>query len=266
LKSGFACLAAIAALLLAGCDDPMATRRPPNLPELRVFLIVDPDAASQPLLLQPVGARVVLERVRGEVRLDNQPVASITAPTIPENEFLPCAMRYGILDADAQPRCLDFRFAPRYGASYRVSVSADGFQEVSGTVTVPGDFSVRTVVSRGAPPGTQGLEAAWSRSTGVYRYVVTLRPTIAPECVRIRSCDQRWFAVTTDTTIQTTVPADKLAGGEGPWFLDVYAVDRPLYEYLTTGASGDLFPVPPVQNVQGGHGAVGAWLRRSKQL
>ncbi|HEY0035512.1 MAG TPA: DUF4249 family protein, partial [Longimicrobium sp.] len=169
-------------------------------------------------------------------------------------------------DADVEPRCLDFRFTPRPGASYRVSVSADGFAAASGTVLVPGDFVVKAVEVRGALPGTEGLEAAWSASAGAYRYVVTVRPTTAPECVRIRSCDKRWFAVTSDTTLSTTVPADELSGGEGPWSVDVYALDRALYEYLTTGASGDLFPVAPVQNVQGGHGAVGAWLRRSRPL
>jgi hypothetical protein len=48
--------------------------------------------------------------------------------------------------------------------------------------------------------------------------------------------------------------------------VDVYALDRALFEYLTTGASGDLFPVPPVQNIVGGHGAMGAWVRRTRRL
>lgn len=260
-------LAALAlSLLLGACDDPLATRPPPELRALRVFLVVDPDAASQPLLVQPVSAGGVLRGLRGEVRAGVQPVAAITAAATPDNEFLPCAARYGILDADAEPRCLDFRFAPRPGTTYRVSVSAEGFPDAAATVAVPGDFRLLAATARGALPGTDGLEVSWTPSTGAYRYLVTVRAAVAPECVRIRSCDQRWFAVTSDTTVQTRVPADKLEGGSGPWSVEVYALDRALFEYLTTGASGDLFPVPPVQNVVGGHGAMGAWVRRSRSL
>ncbi|HEY7395653.1 MAG TPA: hypothetical protein VH559_12450, partial [Gemmatimonadaceae bacterium] len=64
----------------------------------------------------------------------------------------------------------------------------------------------------------------------------------------------RWFAVTEDTTIDATIESRLFDGAYGPWFLDVYAMNRDLYAHLMTGAPGDFFPVPPAQNVIGGLG------------
>ncbi len=80
---------------------------------------------------------------------------------------------------------------------------------------------------------------------------------------------QGWFAVTRDTVLETAVAgkgAEGSANGGGPWYVDVYAVSRSLHDYLTTGSTSELLPVPPVQNVKGGYGAVGAWVMRSYTL
>lgn len=254
------------ASLLAGCDDPTLARQPPALDELRVFLILDPDAASQPLLVQPTTPGQLLEDLRGEVSRNDAAVAAAVGQNDDGNEFLPCAARYGSLDSEAFPRCLAFQFAPEPEAVYRVRVEAAGRPPASATVSVPGDFELREVSADGDPPGTTGLEVRWTPSAGAYRYLVALRAETEPRCVRIQDCDQGWFAVTQDTALRASVPAEELAGGGGPWFVDVYAMDRAVYEYLTTGTSGDVFPVPPVQNVNGGYGAMGAWVVRSARI
>jgi hypothetical protein len=146
---------------------------------------------------------------------------------------------------------------------------------------VPGDFEVLDVRAEGtAPPGSEGLYVRWTESEGAYRYLVALRATIPPWCVeygerclngstQVLPDRQGWFAVTQNTVLQTVVSgeaAEEIASGRGPWYVDVYAVSKPLYEYLTTGTSGRLFPVPPVQNVEGGYGAVGAWVVRTMKI
>jgi hypothetical protein len=250
-------------LLLGGCDDPTLPRRPPDSTALRVFLIIDPDRATHPLLVQPSGAGGVLDQLEGKVFVGNQLVASATGQADWNNEFIPCADRYGSLDGTAFPRCLDFQFAPQPGTTYRVVVGAENHLTASASVRIPNDFEVTSVIAQGDPPGTQTLKVQWTRSEGAHRYVVAVRQETAPRCVRISDCDQGWFVVTEDTIIDTIVPEEEVGGGEGSWFVDVYAMDKAVYEYLMTGTTGDLFPVPPVQNVEDGYGAVGAWVRRS---
>jgi hypothetical protein len=253
-------------IALAACDDPTMTRPPPGLSAMTLFLILDPDAEVQPLLVKPAETVGGLGGLAGEIRRGGTVVASVPRTTgAPENEFYPCAARYGALQV-APPRCLSFAHRPEYGATYTVSASADAYPLASGSTTVPGNFTITSATASGTPPGTGGLRATWTRSMGVYRYIVTVRPASAPECVTALSCEQGWFVATQDTVIDAAVPAEALSGGGAPFHLDVYAVDEALYQYLTTGTSGNLFPVGAVQNVRGGYGAVGSWVRRSQQL
>jgi len=253
--------AMLAALLLAtGCDDPTHARTPPRVNALSIFLVLDPDSLVQPLLAYPTNSADVIQGLSGTVHSGGALVASGSMAALPSA----CTERYWTSGSAGLPRCVPFQFSPRPGATYRVSVSGEGYPAAAATATVPGEFQVREVVARGTPPGTEELRVSWTPSKGAYRYVVALRPQTAPRCVRIRACTQGWYAATTDTVLQTRVPASELQGGEGAWFVDVYAMDRAVYEYLTTGSSGNLFPVPPVQNVEGGYGAVGAWVRRSR--
>lgn len=260
----------LAAVLCAAsaCDDPMTVRYAPPNEGLRLFLIVDPDQPTQPLLVKHADDARTLSDVRVEISTaDGRTVSSrVVPPERPEWERLPCHERYGTITGGREPRCLNLDFAVRKGESYRLSVMAEGVPTAVARFTVPGGFSLTSVEARGAPPGTQGLDAAWTASPGAYRFVVAVRPTTLAACVTIRSCERRWFAVTTATTLSTAVPEGELAGSAGPYFVDVYAMDRALYEYLTSGVSQEMFPVPPVQNVEGGRGAVGAWVRLSHRL
>lgn len=254
-------LAAVIALV-AGCDDPTLARRPPALDAMVVFMILDPDSATQPLLLYAADGSGPVPGVMGEISRSGSTVAS-------EGAFQfswPCADRYGPLGGAGVPACIDFDFKPDPGATYGVTVTGDGYPPVSAAVTVPGDFAIRGVVARGSPPGTDELDVTWTPSDGAHSYFVAVRPESVPPCTTVGACPSGWFAITTDTAFHGSVPAEDLEGSEGPWLVDVYAVDRAAFEYLTTGTSDNLFPVHPVQNVQGGYGAVGAWVRRSRVL
>lgn len=152
-------------------------------------------------------------------------------------------------------------------------VRAEGYASASATVRIPNGFNIIRAEAHGEPPGREGLEAAWSASEGSYRYLVGLRAEVPPWCALTEGdlCGvapdrQGWFTMLPDTVLDTTVSTEELEGGEGPWYFEVYATDEPLHGFLTTGHAGDLFPVPPKQNVEGGYGAVGSWVRRSVEI
>jgi hypothetical protein len=275
--------AVLGLLLLVACDDPTALRHPPEIRGMKVFAILDPDAPSQPVLVSPATTEGVVDQLTGKFsRTDGWSASAIGVEE--QDELHQCIQRYGTLaGSGGQPRCLDFAFTPRYGDTYRFRVSARDRPTATATATVPGDFEVLEVSAKGDPPGTEGLEVRWTKSEGAYRYLVGLRAETPPWCGNgqcgcntdgsycrwVHPDRQGWFAVTTDTVLSTVVSgkgAEEIADGEGPWYVEVYAVDKAIYEYLTTGTSGDLFPVPPVQNVEGGYGAVGAWVRRSMRI
>jgi hypothetical protein len=245
-----------------GCDDPTLSRRPPEITAMVVLLVLDPDFSTQPLLAYPANAVGPMAEVRGEIYRDAQLVSADTASKFAWS----CAARYGSLDTAGEPSCIDFGFTPEFGVTYDVRASGDGYPPVSASASVPGDFQVREVIARGSPPGTEELEVRWTPSSGAYRYVVAMRGQDEPRCLIMNSCRQGWYGVTTDTVFSGKVPASELEGTEGPWSVDVYSMNQSAYEYLTTGTAGNLFSVPPVQNVSGGYGAVGAWVRRSKDI
>jgi hypothetical protein len=260
--------------LLAGCDDPTAVREAPPIRSMTFFMVLDPDAATQPLLVRPASAHGRIDQLAGRVARGSQLVASL-APSDDEdgNGFYPCSRRYGGLNGIAYPRCLDFEFRPEPGATYTVEASAQEYPSASATATVPGDFRIVSATATGTPPGTAGLQATWTRSAGVYRYVVALRSQGLVDCLHQSSAcaeaykPEDWLFVTTDTSVSTVIPAEGLAHGQpGEWLLDVYAMERGVFEYLTTGSVAQPYPIPPVQNVRGGYGAVGAWVRRSVAL
>ena len=53
--------------LLAACDNPSAVREPPPIRSMTFFMILDPDAATQPLLVRPASAYGRLEQLTGRV-------------------------------------------------------------------------------------------------------------------------------------------------------------------------------------------------------
>ncbi len=181
-------------------------------------------------------------------------------------EIGPCLRRYGGDWFGWILRCVSVPFTPAYGATYTVAVTSPNRPTVAGTTTVPGAFTVVSHHVSGPMPGDVTLDATWTSSPGVYRYVVAVRggvDTGGPSCYPDVGCYSRWHVVTQDTTISVRVDPTNFEGSTSPYELVVYAMDRAVFEYMMTGSTNDFFPVPPAQNATGGHGAIGAWVQRT---
>jgi hypothetical protein len=256
--------ALLGACVLATCSDPTDPREIPVTQSMRLLLILDPDRATQPILVQHV-SHGRLPELRGTLSDGTQQWDTLSADDSPNSEeWYPCSERYGgIVDF---PRCLVFGVAARFGGTYEVSVSALGVPTATATATVPGNFRIVSFSSEGRPPSTTRLRLTWTSSAGSHRYVVAIRGEKTFNCFPDSVCDDRWSLATRDTTLDETVGGEFFANTTGPYFVDVYAMDRSIFEYLTTGSRGEFFPVPPAQNVRDGYGAVGAWVRRSAVL
>lgn len=255
-------------LVLLACSGVPA---PPEVPEAEVrqhyvFGLLDPDSARQALIVEAVEAGGTLDDVRVRITAsgDPSPLSELRQLDVVSGA---CIARYGVLIAANDLRCAEGGFRPAFGGRYDLVISSVGRDTARATVQVPGDFQLRSASAEGTPPGTRGLAAVWTPSAGAYRYLVTVSPSAADDCFNVHGCEDGWFTVTTDTQVVTTVPGSALHDRPGArWYVEVYAVDRGLFEYLTTGSGGSVFPVPPLQNVRGGHGAIGAWVRRSWAL
>jgi hypothetical protein len=177
-----------------------------------------------------------------------------------------CVARYGEIVGGG--RCADIAIAIRTGGTYRVRVSATDYDSATATTTVPTDFAIVSHSVAGRPPGTFTLNATWRSSAGTHRYVVAVRgvATEAESCDPDYRCTDRWFIVTADTTLAATVDARYFIAAGAPYFLDIYAMNEDVYGYLITGNTDSSFPVAPAQNVVGGYGSLGAWVRRSVQI
>lgn len=253
----------VLALGMSGCIDPASARLPLETSEraLVVFMVLDPQRAGEDgRALQPAvvtTSDVSLSDLSGlEVDL-RQPDGSLVRgqPTSSECPYF---------GSYAAPRaCVVFEVAAEHGAAYELLASADNHNPITASAVVPGAFEITEHVAQGGPPGTGGLTAEWTPSPGAYRYLVAVRAARTPGC--FPDCDG-WMAITSEPRFSGVVSSEALTPGQGPWFLDVYALDRPLHDYLVSGTPGDLFSVPPASNVQGGHGVVGAWVRRTVPL
>ena len=260
-----AAAAAVIAVGAAACDDPLQPIDVPQVDALRIFMVLDPDEDTQMMLVEHTAGEL-LTGLRGVVVTEGREIASDAVP--PDRsveERLPCLLRYAGVLVEF-PRCLTLPFTPEYGASYDVRVSASERPDASATTTVPGDFRIVSHKVSGSPPGTGGLNVTWTRSSGVFRYVVAIRGEKSDNCAHPTGCFKRWFATTTDTTLAATISDEYFERAGGPWHLDVYAMNKDVFTHLMTGAAGTFFPVAPAQNVSGGFGAVGAWVRRSVAL
>ena len=265
---------AVLAASSVACGNPTGTLVPPDAAEMVLLLILDPDEVSQPLLVTPVTTGGDVDGLTGTVMFGETVVATTSAPDPWDNDQLvACQARYhSIVGTGGRPRCLDFAFLPVPGATYTLRVDAAGRPTATATTTVPGDFIIESVSAQGDPPGTDGLSATWTSSTGAFRYLVGLRaerppwcPSTDPTCY-LSPDREGWTVITQDPSVSTRVDgegADELAGAQGPWYLDVYALDVALYQYLTTGVADTYFPLQPVQNVTGGYGVFGSWVRRT---
>jgi hypothetical protein len=253
-----------------GCDDPLRSLLPPSdTGSMMVLLVLDPDSTLQPILIEPVSPLLGWDQLRIEFFLDGELANSVLVPEErTSDERYPCIGKYGPLFG-YNGRCAVLAMAPSHGQRYSLVLSATGRPTATADGVIPGDFEIISVAAEGDPPGTEGLEVHWTASEGAWRYAVGVRPDSISGCSytgHIDECTRTWFAATADTVLRVKVPQDAVAGGHGPWWVDVFAMERGLYEHLTTGTAGDYFSVPPVQNVRGGYGAVGAWVVRTAEI
>src|SRR5262245_19008102 len=230
-------MALVGALVLS-CDNPARILDVPDVRTMRLFMILDPDSTSQAAIVQHTAGEALLA-LRGEIFENGVLRASAFAgDTASYEEMGACGRRYGVL-VDL-PRCVALQFRPRAAATYRVNIISTGRDTATATTTIPGDFQLVSSEVRGTPPGGVGVRATWTKSTGVFRYVVAVRGQVNacfPDPCSVPFDEHpRWFAVTEDTTIDATIESRLFHGAYGPWFLDVYAMNRDLYAHLMTGA------------------------------
>ena len=255
------------------CDDPTAFRNPPNEDRMTMLVVLDPAFDTQAVWITPFDR----DSIRGlsvEVWIGDALVSTGTSDPRDEGdagELDLCRVRHnrylwGPHRWQTPKYCYVFPLRPAAEATYEVVLRADGRPTVRGRTTVPAGFAVHDVSARGDPPGTAGLDLAWGPSAGAHRYAVMLR-SLNGDVDHNVSFDypyHGWYRATADTAISWVVPGDSIDPKlTAPWVLDVYALDRALYEHITSGSQDDLFPVPPASNVEGGFGVVGSWVRRS---
>lgn len=249
---------------LTGCMEPAGLRRAPQDRDrsLVLFAVLDPDegAASRPGG-QDVGVTSSFVPDTGEVMPAFYGVSAVlsspdTAPV--QGETNGSCYPSNLAGAFT---CLRFHTSVYPGQTYTVTVSANEYPTAMATTTIPGDFRILDYEAKGLPPGTNGLRVSWTSSVGAYRYLVALRSEETPTCYP--DCWNGWSVITDSMSFAGTVPTVALSKGTGPWHLDVYALDKHLFEYLSTGTGGHLFSVAHVSNVENGYGVVGSWVRRS---
>ncbi|MEX2472257.1 MAG: hypothetical protein WEA34_08770 [Gemmatimonadota bacterium] len=256
-----------ACLVIAGCNLP-AMFEPPaeqSAQRMQLFMVLDPAQSTQVLLVEPVDAEEPLGDVPASLYRLEAGDTVLVAHAGTSASLAPCTDRYGRLGGwDFACAVFDASIQPE--AQYLVRVTSAGRPTATATAVVPGDFEIVYAEASGRPPGTGGLTVEWSQSAHARGYFVSVRPSTEPDCARTATCPDGWFVSTVGNEVETTIPEDLLPKHLGRWILEVHALDAVLLEHLTTGSGGSLFPVPPVQNVDGGYGAVGAWASRSQIL
>lgn len=256
-----------ACLVIAGCNLP-AMFEPPaeqSAQRLQLFMVLDPARSTQVLLVEPVDAEEPLGEVAASMYRLEAGDTVLVANAVTSASLAPCTDRYGRLGGwDFACAVFDASVEPE--AHYLIQVSSAGRPTATASVLVPGDFRIEYAEASGRPPGTGGLTVGWSESADARGYFVSVRPSTEPDCARTSTCPDGWYVSTAGTGVQVTIPRDLLPEHPGMWILEVHALDTVLLEHLTTGSGGSLFPVPPVQNVGGGYGAIGAWVSRSQIL
>ena len=257
----------LAALL--GCGTPGE----PSLPSLgdgalHLFGILDPDSASQLILATPIDNRALTDVV-GELA-EVLPNGSARLVAISSSDPARCSSRYGFIFGSGS--CLRFDGRVSAGRRYRITVRSPGGPPASAVADVPDDFTIQSLAAIGDPPGTESLRSTWTRSSSAYRYLVNVRAGPRqtcdpgpPDCLEILG--PGWATTTAATRIDTTIPREDLDFFRSfdPLQFAVYAMSRPLVEYLSTGIDGP-YSVLPRQNVEGGYGVIGAWTRRAQLL
>lgn len=258
---------ALCAVLAGGCHDPTATRLAPREKQLLIMLDLDPELDVQPLFATTFDLRAPEDLVAELWSND-----SLVSTAVPEGLY-ECRLRFNGIQTGITGQhnyCRVFYYRPSYGSTYKLVVHSSGRPTATAETTVPGDFQVVGGTIEGDPPGTEKLDVTWTRSEPSYRYVVFVRDrSYGP--LGIYSVHQNslpglspgWTLTTTDTTVSTRRPRDQVWDGmDGDWVVAVYAVDRALYDFMTSGGTDGLFPVPPISNMVNAHGVFGSWVRR----
>ena len=255
-------------LILLGCGDPLTVRDAPAVDRsIRLFMVLDPDSATQALLLESLDPGGKFEDLRAELHASGGLIVVGQIHKYPDapdvDDRRRCSQRYGAIGTNAASACVVFESAVEPGRSYDLIVSARQRPTARARTTVPDAFSIVALSLAGEPPGTDGVDAHWNPSPSAHGYFALLRAD-STDCVDVRGCPGGWSISTTDTVVSATIPREALEDGSGPWTFEVIALDRGLYQYLNSGTGNDLFSVPPIENVEGGHGVLGSWTRATR--
>jgi|GEM_PF-2444693 len=254
-------------LASVGCDSP-AILQPPvgeSSKMMHVFMVLDPAYTTQVLLVEPVGADQPLDGVVASMYRIDAGDSVLVADGTTTAGLAPCIDRYGRIDG-WDFACAVFPISVVPETEYLVRIWATDRPTATARVVVPGDFDIDSVEASGTPPGTGRLIAEWSESAYRKGYFVTVRPSSEPACIRTATCPSGWFISTDVNHVDTSISPELLPDHSGSWLLEIHALDPVLFDHLTTGSGGTLFPVSPRQNVEGGFGAVGAWVSRRRLL
>lgn len=250
--------------LLSSCDDPTQPIHPPAdlARAMTVRLLLVPGTDVQPLWVTTldVGDLALIDGLSVTVTTQNHVVAQADSLALNDVDMDPCHARYGVLALESRFACVGLSFDPVPSRRYEVTVAAANRPTATASVVVPGDFRITELDASGNPPGTDGLTATWTRSDSAYAYLVSYVGH-GLDCSDVQGCPNGWFVTTPDTTLTTVVPEPTLTQN-ATWSVDVFAIDKGLFDYLTTGSGDAFFAVPPVSNVQRGYGFVGAWIHK----
>lgn len=255
------------AMFAIGCDDPTAERLAPRERRLLVMLDLDPAADTQAMWITTFDLSSP-DEVVAELWSND----TVVSTAIPEALYA-CRLRYNGISTGITGQggpCFSFPFRPTYGKTYELVVHSRNRPTLTAVTTVPGDFHVVSGVVQGDPPGTEKLEVAWTSSNPSHRYLVFVMdrsygfaglsslPRGDPPISR-----SGWTLATTDTAVSTHRPRGEVWDGkDGDWVVAVYAIDRPLFDFMTSGSNNGLFPVPSISNVINGYGFFGSWVRK----
>ena len=279
---------AAATALPGSCGSPAA---PGDFPEalddrLMVFAVLDADSARQVVEVAAAdhytrphlsGVRVAIHRRNAApggpewTLVAEWDSARAAAAGVAMSEYTQCVRNndgwavksFGIVAGPGghQRYCMTPEARLEVGATYRVEATADGRVPAWGETTVVGDFAVEVAALSG-DRGSYALSAEWTPATAAHRYFVAVRRRYG-FCI---NCVETWYADVAEQTFGGSIP-DLAVDSAGPDpMLDVGAMDRHLYTYLTTGHKGNLHAVHPVQNVRNGYGFVGSATYRSRRL
>lgn len=255
-----------AAMVAASCDIVHPEPRPGLGDQLILFSILNPDSTRQAVAVvstdqvDPVLTGLVVrmhKRAPGSAGSDWAFIAE-TTDTAPNTDDLfhndyPC---FSDKSVSQWQYCLTLPVVVEPGATYKIEAIADGHPTVSGTTRVVGNFEIdKTELSGNV------LSASWTPSLAAHRYLMGVVYWDTNWC-----CSPGWSADLPGTSFNAPIPQEAIDSAGPVPTLVVSAVDRHYHAYLTTGHAGQLFKVPPVQNVKGGFGVVGSAQHSSRPI